>query len=81
MERLSNFEVQKTKSLESEQLSMFRVQRTGSLESKRPNEIEKRKKFVDFLNIFGKRRLKIEEKHVKGNVEEEGFERVVQSEG
>ena len=37
-----------------------------------PNEI---------LNFFGKRRRKIEEKHVKGNGVEEGLERVVESEG
>ena len=48
--------------------------------TKRLNEIEE-KLFLLFFEFFVKKFLKIEEKQVKENVEDEGIEEVVDSEG
>ena len=40
-----------------------------------------KKIFIDFLKFIVKKRLKIEERQVKGNGEEERVEKVVESEG
>ena len=53
---------------------------TGSLKQKRLHESEENRFFIS-LSFLEKRRLKIEEKHVKGIVEQERIEEYVESEG